>query len=682
MADIQFTSEIRVDTEQAKKDIQSLARQINDVFNKTGDMMSAALRTKNFGFSQYKNSYTEGVSSLENILKGHVSALPPLPKKATNVQKALYAQKIKEIEAAGAWLQRLAGLSNYMGKLSKYDTLYSDISSLQDITARDKIDPAKGLGRYGTLQRYSNRFLGLLYSGNLFFPNIVGQSALELGEYYRDINRKTGSMNRSALRYVQDKKYSASSLSRAGDYMLMTGEGGLGLLSDIYDLGLGTDSNTIPGRVSSKAKDALTLWSSLGLSAHEHKQALLGGGLSKAEQAYHLAGYKEDMKQFISLQKKLFPEEKAIAENLKKLNKSDLLNFGGGSGGGTSLFEAFGGAAAAGSIARMGAQMLESYWGESISRSVWGSRQAYASRVGTAGGVLGGMLGGAAAGFGIGSAGFNPVSGAVGAVVGGVVGALGGTYMKKKIESDIKSSDQMMARIRNKALFGSSYNTYFADAMSFSTGGDGMAELAGQSMSLRARMMLGQVSEMDMLYYSMMPNYFAALMNGVTGPELAKIYKSDLNAIGDPSMRYVVGQAIGGTNALAMANNQYFDSIYTGTVGRATQYETAAGKMETGYAAARALVGVKDIGYNYSALQETSRRGDADFYISPAMTEDASRRWRSGFTKPSDKEITVRERGEGITFVNVIQVDGEEVKRDIKTADEIYTDSWSQYAGG
>lgn len=681
MADIQFTSEIRVDTEQAKKDIQSLARQINDVFNKTGDMMSAALRTKNFGFSQYKNSYAEGVSSLENILKGHVSALPPLPKKATNAQKALYAQKVKEIEAAGAWLQRLAGLSSYMGKLSKYDNLYSDISSLQDITARDKIDPAKGLGRYGTLQRYSNRFLGLLYGGNLFFPNIVGQSALELGEYYRDINRKTGSMNRSALRYVQDKKYSASSLSRAGDYMLMTGEGGLGLLSDIYDLGLGTESNTIPGRVSSKAKDALTLWSSLGLSAHEHKQALLGGGLSKAERDYHLAGYKEDMKQFISLQKKLFPEEKTIAENLKKLNKSDLVNFGS-SGKGTGIFEALGGAAVAGSIARMGAELLESYWGESISRSVWGSRQAYASRVGTTGGVLGGLLGGAAAGFGIGSGGFNPGTGAIGAVIGGVVGALSGTYMKKKIESDIKSSDQMMARIRNKSLFGSSYNTYFADAMTFNTGGDGMAELAGQSMSLRARMMLGQVGEMDMLYYSMMPNYFAALMNGVTGPELAQIYKNDLNAIGDPSMRYVVGQAIGGTNAFAMANNPYFNSIYSGTVGRAAQYETAAGKMETGYAAARALVGVKDIGYNYSALQETSRRGDADFYISPAMTEDASRRWRSGFTKPSDKEITVRERGEGITFVNVIQVDGEEVKRDIKTADEIYTDSWSQYAGG
>lgn len=681
MADIQFTSEIRVDTEQAKKDIQSLARQINEVFNKTGMMMSAALNTKNFGFSQYKNSYAEGVDSLEKILKGHVSALPELPKKATKAQKALYAQRIKELETTGMRLQRLANLANYMGRLSKYDTLYGDISALQDITARDKIDPAKGLGRYGTLQRYSNRFLGLLYGGNLLYPGIVGQNALETGEYYRDINRKTGSMNRSALRYVQDKKYTASSLSRAGDYMLMTGEGSLGLLSDIYDLGLGTDSNTIPGRVSSKAKDALSLWASAGLSAHEHKQALLGGGLSKAEQAYHIAGYKEDMKQFISLQKKLFPEEKAIAENLKKLNKSDLLNFGAG-GGGTSLFEAFGGAAAAGSIARMGAQMLESYWGESISRSVWGSRQAYASRVGTAGGVLGGMLGGAAAGFGIGSAGFNPVSGAVGAVVGGVAGALGGTYMKKKIESDIKSSDQMMARIRNKALFGSSYNTYFADAMAFNTGGDGMAELANNAMSLRARMMLGQVGEMDMLYYSMMPNYYAALMNGITGPELAKIYKNDLNAIGDPSMRYVVGQAIGGTNALAMANTPYFNSIYAGTVGRAAQFETAAGKMETGYAAARALVGVKDIGYNYSALRETARRGDTDFYISPATTEDAARRWRSGFTKPSDNEITVRERGEGLTFVNIIQVDGEEVKRDVKTADEIYTDSWSQYVGG
>lgn len=667
--DIVFTSEIKLDVEQAKKDLKGLSAQINDIFDKTGKMMSAALGRKNFGFSNYVGNYAAGIESTEELID-------KLKGKANTKQSRGYINK------AGSELRRLKGLTTYMAYLSKYDKLYSDITRLQNVTFNDKVDPQKGLGRYGTLQRYANRLLGLMYRGNLAFPDVFSQKRLERAEYFRDINRKSGSGNRSALRYILDRKYSAASLSRAGDYMLMTGEGDLGLLSSIYGLGLGTDATAIPKRVSAKARNDLGLWSSLGLSAYGHKQALLGGGLTPEEHAYHLYGYKEDMKAFINLQKKLFPEEKAIAENLKKLNKSDLVAFGSAPGrSGPGFLQAIGGMALIGRALNAGEHMLESYWGESITRSVYGSKQAYATRW-KEGGALAGSVGGAALGAAIGSmGGWNLVGAAIGGIIGSFVGPLYGIYKGKKNEADIKSATEMMDRIRNQALYGKAYNSYFAKAMSDVTGGNGMAELADKAMSLRARMMLGQVGEYDMLYYSMMPNYFAAKMNGMTGPQLAKIYKKDLMGIGDPSMRYVVGQAIGGPNAFAMANNKYFDSIYAGIVGRAGQYETAARKMETGYISAKSQVAMKDIAYNFSALQETARRGDSDFFIPAGATDDASRRWRNAFLKAGEIPIGTRS-GENITFINVIQLDGTEIKKDIKTADEIYTDSWSQYAGG
>ena len=379
---IEFTGGIKLDVSQATKDLHAFAQEVDKVFQKTGEMVTRSLQSKNFGFSALRNPYILGLEDVDKILtaqkrkalKGKIN----VPEDATPEEKAAAAainsSIAEKITRAQASRDRLEKLTKFMNRASKYDTLYSDICGLQRLTAQDAIDPATGLGRYGVYQRYANRFLGILYGGNLAFPGIVNQAVLEKGEFYRDINRKSGSINRSALRYVQDKAYTESSLSRAGDYLLMTGQGGLQELSDIYGFGLGSDSEKVPSRVSAKAQNALTRWAQLGLSAKEHKDIILRGGLSKKAKAAEIDTYAQYMRDFISLQKKLFPEEKGIHDSLKKLLKTDLLSFkGSGGGAGSGVWTALAGKAAK-DIFHGGVSMLESYWGESISRNAYASR--------------------------------------------------------------------------------------------------------------------------------------------------------------------------------------------------------------------------------------------------------------------------------------------------------------------
>lgn len=563
-------------------------------------------------------------------------------------------------------------LYDYANRIRRYDTLYSDISSLQSLTAADQIAPDKGLGQYGVLQRYANRWLGHLYYGNSLFPSVVPRTALEWGEYYRDINRKSGSMNRSALRYIQEQKYSAASLSRAGDYMLLAGDGSLQLLSDIYGLGIDTEATSAPSRVNKKARDALNLWTSVGLRAQMHKEALLGGGLSKEEREYHLSGYKQDMHDFIAMQKKLFPEEKAIAENLKKLNKSDLVAFGkdgkSTASADTGVWTALAGKVAKDVFGSYG-NMLQSYWGESVTRNAYASREAYLSRVTTGGKLAGSIIGGL-----LGALTLNPMAMGAGYAAGGEIGSLFGKYGETMFKSDVKSSSDMMGRIRNKALWGSSYNTYLAKSiteMGMANGESAMGGLADRSMSMRARMMLGQVGEQEMLYYSMMPNYYMALMSGITGPELLRIYKNDLAAIGDPSMRYLVGQAIGNTDAFVAAQTTP-SSMLSSMANVTGMYEKSLVPLEGSFVSGRKTAMQETINRDVSEIFASYRRGDA--LVAPGEGR--------GRVAQAVQDVMDWLKSTQIQFVNNISLpDGDVIKRDIKTADEVYIDSWAQYAG-
>lgn len=673
MADIQFTGDIVINTKEAEKSVANLSKQINNVFLQTGKMMNAALKTTDFGFTGVLPSYRDAIKQTEKIIDKYSKKVPRLGKNPTEEEVALHAAALARISKAKAALKNVDTLRKTMGKLSMYDTLYGDIEQLRADVSAGTFDPKTALGKYNVLQRYSNSLLGLLYGARRSAPGIFTKGVLEYGEGFRDTNRKTGSTSRSEWRYMVDKAYQENAAAVAVDYMLDTGNR-LSEVASRYGVDFTRTKNKLPENLNEKYINNMTMFLDTIDNIETRKRRLDSGNLSKSQRSVEFKWLQKDLTDLVRVGRALGGEAKKASLAIKESNDLYIADKKARYSG--EFLKAIGGSALFTKMLADGVQMLESYWGESITRSVYGSKQAYAERW-----RVGGQAVGLAAGTAVGAFG-GPVGMGIGAALGAILGPLYGDYKSKKNEADIKSAEEMIARIRNKAMFGSAYNTYFANALASVTGGDGMAELANQSMSLRARMMLGQVGEYDMLYYSMMPNYFAALMNGITGPQLAKIYQSDLGAIGDTSMRYVVGQAIGGQNAYAMANNPYFSSLYAGLVGRAGQYESSARRLETGFMAARAGVAAKDIGMNYSALIESARRGDLDFYISGATTDNAARRWRSGFTLADDKSLSVREGGEGITFINVINLDGEEIKKDIKTADEVYIDSWSQYVGG
>ena len=697
--DLEFTSEITLDTTKAKKSLQDLSAEVSKVFQQTSALASASLLSSNFGFGSLTTPYAKNIQELKKILGAHGKSIAPLLPDATKAEKAAHNKALKDFASAQHKIGDLAALAQFMAHISKYDTLYSDIKGLQELTANNAIAPDVGLGRYGVYQRYANRFQGLLYKGNLAFPNVVGQTQLELGEYHRDINRKSGSQNRSALRYIKDKQYRESALQQARDYLLLTGDTDiLRQLSAAYGFDFRATTDKVPEKVNAQALNDLITWSQYGLSAQAHKQALLGGGLSKEEKAYHTVGYREDMRQFIRLQQKLFPQEKEIATNLKKLNQSDIIKFGGKGSESAHWLKTLTGSgvgfAGLNRLTSAASSMLESYWGESIQRNVYASQQAYYKRweiggktAGTAaGGVIGAIIGGLIGG---------PAGSIVGAGIGGGIGSatgLYGTYMGTKYQGDIKSSNDMMARIRTKTLFGAGYNPYFAQQITdfgIANGEAALQQMSHNAQTFRARVMTGQVGEQEWFYLSMMPNYYAALMSGVSGQELANIYANDLNAIGDKSMRYMVGESLGGTEALAMATNPYFNKTYGKMAALATEYDTRLQPFVAGYVGTRAEVANENVRKNFAEIINTAFRADPTIFGDQYLVKlkqmgisEPKSDWHKGAAEAiealtGEKVVIVKE------INNVVNVDGEEVKRETKTADQMYEESLqSFYVGG
>lgn len=695
--DLEFTSEITLDTTKARKSLQELSAEVSKVFQQTSALASASLLSSNFGFSSLTTPYAKNIQELKKILGAHGKSIAPLLPDATKAEKAAHNKALKDFASAQHKIGDLAALAQFMAHISKYDTLYSDIKGLQELTANNAIAPDVGLGRYGVYQRYANRFQGLLYKGNLAFPNIVGQAQLELGEYHRDINRKSGSQNRSALRYIKDKQYRESALQQARDYLLLTGDTDiLRQLSAAYGFDFSATTDKVPEKVNAQALNDLITWSQYGLSAQAHKQALLGGGLSKEEKAYHTVGYREDMRQFIRLQQKLFPQEKEIATNLKKLNQSDIIRFGGKGGDGwlKTLIGSGVGLAGMNRLASAAGSMLESYWGESIQRNVYASQQAYYKRweIGgkvagsAAGGIIGAIIGGLIGG---------PAGSMVGAGIGGGIGSsagLYGTYKGKKYEGDLKSSNDMMARVRAKTLYGRGYNPYFAQQITdfgIANGEAALQQMSHSAQTFRARVMTGQVGEQEWFYLSMMPNYFNALMSGVTGHELANIYAKDLDAISDPSIKYMVGESLGGTEALAMATSPFFSKNYARMVATANKYDTMLQPFVAGYAGTKAWAVEQNVKKDYEEIVNSAFRADPTIFGDQYLVKlkqmgisESKSDWRQGAAEAIEaltgkKVIVVKE------INNVINVDGEEVKRETKTADQMYEESLqSFYVGG
>ena len=624
--DITFTSEIKVNTEQAKKDVQQLAKDIEGVFRKTGQMMSESLRSKSgsFGFSALTNNYATGIDALSRIYNKHAhTPLIEIPKGTKKAERdkinAINDAFVSGLRSSKAGITKLKSLSRIMQGLSEFDPLYQDIVNLRKEVVGGNIDPEVALGRGNVKQRFANKNLGWMYLGHTLFPQFFPEEVLEIAEKHRDRNRKTTSQARGELRYEQDKAYWEKALDKAGDYAIFN-DSRIKELNKAYPfLGIGTDAKSAPKRVNKKALGLIDEWVTAGTLAEQYRKVLQGGGLSQTDQKTYIDLYKTTMDKFIKLLTKIAPDQHEIAVSLKKM-RNETIGSGGGGSNYSKLAWSYVGRALVSDVLAPAASMLESYWAESIPATSYASKTAYYNRIkmgGQAGGsivgsIIGGIIGGLVGG---------PVGAAAGVSIGGsaggIVGGMPGSYMGTKYEADKTRAGEMAKRVRNKALFGSSYSTYFENALTtqgIANGESAMGGLADKSMGFRARMMLGQVGEQEMLYMSMMPNYYAALMAGVTGPELLRIYKHDLDGIGDPSMRYLVGQSIGNTDALAAANSPYFADFYSKVKNRAVAGDKMVGGLERGFMFTKADVAATDIGKNVYEMFATASRGDETIF--------------------------------------------------------------------
>lgn len=242
-------------------------------------------------------------------------------------------------------------------------------------------------------------------------------------------------------------------------------------------------------------------------------------------------------------------------------------------------------------------QALPSYWGQMATRNLFAHTEARNERIiagGKAAGSVAGAVGGAlVGGLLTGGMGGQIVGAQVGSQVMGMVGGLLGEKGKADFKAQKRTITDVQSRFKALGLYRGAYSPTFGGAVS-ELGQATFADIegmVGNSQTLAARMMFGQVSDNEMLLYSLMPNYFAAAMAGASDAELAAAYQRDLLAL-DPSLRLWVGSMVGGGSAgmVAFAHDRYSGGVlsqagfYHGTdqimVGYGSGYQ--AGAVERG----------------------------------------------------------------------------------------------------
>lgn len=222
--------------------------------------------------------------------------------------------------------------------------------------------------------------------------------------------------------------------------------------------------------------------------------------------------------------------------------------------------------AAVGAGAQIATSIATSFMQQHVDRNVFGSVAAYNSRVtaaGTVGGGVAGTLLGAVLGGFLGPGGAI-VGAQLGGTVGGALGGLPGTALAKAFEGKKRTIQDFQTRIRANNMYRGAYSPSFGgmvQEMGMATAGD-VENMVGNSQTLAARMMFGQVGENEMLMYSLMPNYFAAAMAGASDAELAAAYAQDLNAL-PPMFRLWAGSSVGGGSAgmAAFAQDPFYNKV-------------------------------------------------------------------------------------------------------------------------
>lgn len=670
--DIVFNAGFNLDTSKATENVQKFAKKVDDLFNGLANKLSKSLVPLGpEGYSGLRGLSPLGIAG---IASEYANKLTALKKRTGASTKSEY-----DIIAGAQGINPIRGMESLIKRakeLEKFENLPPRAEQLAQAMINHTLDPKTALGEGGVIQHYLRNVAALMYGTNRAYPGAIPDSALRDIENEMNSNRRVMAYYRHWQTYILNKDEKSSGLQRTLNYMYGSNRHFTGI-ADMF--GINTSADMPEGFVpEEETTDLITKWTKAVRQGIYGRMRIASGNLSPAEERVELKTLTSNTKELNRLGKKLGGQIEFASKQIKRQNdlfieETRLGNREPGSGNG--IWTALAGKVAKDIFGSAGG-MLESYWGESITRNAYASRQAYLSRVTTGGKLVGSVLGGL-----LGALTGNPVAMGVGYAAGGEVGQLFGKYSETKYKADIKSSSDMMGRIRNKALWGNEYNTYFAKALTdvgIANGESAMGGLADKAMSFRARMMLGQVGEQEMLYMSMVPNFYTALMAGVTGPELLNIYKRDLDAIGDPSMRYLVGQSVGNSEAFAAARNPYFSDMYGTLVGKTGLYEGAASGLQYGFYRGRVTAADETLDRDIKEIFYSARRGDKTIY----QGELENKSWQ----KFIDAASSLSKLGglTGTVLNVVVQLDGADIARATQTIDgpDTYVNSLQSFSIG
>lgn len=673
-SDINLTADVAFEVNDAS--VRAITKRLEGISNEFTKSLSEAFAMKNQ--SGLTGGYFSGVSSAYSNYKSSITKLTENLPVGFNLKTAVESGVDKKLAKRTLdVLQDLKELEAVSRNISKYDGVPFQANKIAEATKSGDISAFKALGKYGVTQKRLGRLVNSLMWARAIRPDIVPEEVVEAAETNRQTFLQIGNENRAQTRYVQKQQIWESAVERAMRFGI--NEVGQGTAQPVLDyFGLDYKADNRLKHIDPRAYKGVENWTDILAEIKSKEEALTGGRLSEKDR-------KNTIKELTNLTKKLVAQGNKLGTNISENSKRIAANTKALVGEYEPAVSSGMGkvwAGIGGNALRAGADYLafdlQSRWGESVTRNVYDSRRAEEARFQkagkSAGQVIGSIIGGAlgAAGGPVVAAG----AAALGGTIGGSIGGLYGEYRKTMLESDIKSAGQMAQRLRAKAIYGRDYNTFFAQAITDSgiaNGESAMGSLADKAMGMRGRMMLGQVGEQEMLYMSMMPNYYAALMSGVTGPELARIYSEDLRNISDPSLRYVVGNAIGGSEAYAMGNNRYFARNYGKFASAAYSAEGRASGLEYGYAMTQSDVAAQNINKITTELVKSAMRGDVSVFNRRHQSLGNSDyynaiEYANSWFNPSN---AVGKGMTGSTFVTVIQLDGEEIKRAVNTIDDM-----------
>ena len=409
----------------------------------------------------------------------------------------------------------------------------------------------------------------------------------------------TSILPRASFRFNTREEYSRHATNAvfkmlSGDSSAMTALGQVGL-------GVGADGS-YGENVDPKVYKAATEMIGAITKGREVAKKLNAGGLDREERAALLDMHKTQTKIFNKGLKILWgtQEQKEMASAIYA--SSTALNPQNTIGG--QVVNSLASAATAGVAARAFSEILGLEWAKDVGRSWDSTRSAEYGQITAAGAAIGAIAGGV-------------IGGGAGAAIGGVLGSIPGSYLNARLKGDIASINYATNQAKNEAIFGRGYSTALASAINgqgIASGSD-VSKMAGNALTLRARMMLGLVGEEEMLLYSMMPDYYRASMEGKQGAELMDAYQRSILGIGDPSLRAFAGMSVGGGSAgmYALANSPYYADV---RMMAGTAYESDYLNRTYGEGLIRAATTRELYGMNYTSKEVARSGASIDAFVS------------------------------------------------------------------